>query len=108
MVNRRAQEQAFPTAKSYAPIFKRSEGCLQIAAGVPTPKVAIKIRILTQWLVAHCFKITTPCGQFEKSSLLCAPPSAFAPCSAVWFFSTPPLGAFSLPPPLPPPHDTLP
>jgi len=69
MVNRRAQEQAFPTAKSYAPIFKRSEGCLQIAAGVPTPKVAIKIRILTQWLVAHCCKMTTPCGQLEMSSL---------------------------------------
>jgi hypothetical protein len=39
MVNRRAQEHALPTAKSYAPIFERSEGFQQIAAGVATPKV---------------------------------------------------------------------
>ena len=48
MIDRRAQVQAFPTAESYAPIFKRSECFLQIAAGVCTPKVAVKIHILTQ------------------------------------------------------------
>jgi hypothetical protein len=47
MINRRAQVQAFPTAKRHAPIFKRSECFLQIAAGVRTPKVAVKIHILT-------------------------------------------------------------
>ena len=50
MVDRRAQEQAFPTAKSHAPVFKRSEGFLQFAAGLPTPKIAIKIRMLMQRL----------------------------------------------------------
>jgi hypothetical protein len=47
MIDRRAQVQAFPAAKSYAPIFKRSECFLQIAPGVRTPKVAVKIHILT-------------------------------------------------------------
>src|SRR5580704_4599154 len=53
MVKRRAQEQAFPTAKSHAPIFKRSEGFLQFAAGLPTPKIAIKIRMLMRRLFVH-------------------------------------------------------
>ena len=69
MVNRCTQEQAFPIAKVNATIFERSEGFLQIAAGVPTPKVAIKIRILTRWLVGHRCKMGTPCGQLEMSSL---------------------------------------
>jgi len=69
MVNRCTQEQAFPIAKVNASIFERSEGFLQIAAGVPTPKVAIKIRILTRWLVGHRCKMGTPCGQLEMSSL---------------------------------------
>ena len=47
MINRRAQVQAFPTAKSHAPIFKRSECFLQTAAGARTPKVAVKIHIRT-------------------------------------------------------------
>jgi hypothetical protein len=47
MVNSRAQEQAFPTAKSHAPIFKCSECFLQIAVGVRTPKVAVKTHIRT-------------------------------------------------------------
>jgi hypothetical protein len=45
------------------------QGFLQTAAGMRTPKVAIKIRILTQWLVAHRCKMRTPCGQLEMSSL---------------------------------------
>jgi hypothetical protein len=36
---------------------------------VSTPKVAIKIRILTRWLVAHFCKMRTPCSQLEMSSL---------------------------------------
>jgi hypothetical protein len=69
MVNCRAQEQAFPIAKSYAPNVERSEGFLQTAAGVRSPKVTIEIRILPRWLVAHRCKIWTPCGQLEMSSL---------------------------------------
>jgi hypothetical protein len=47
MVKRCAQEQALPITKENAPVFERFEGFLQIAEGVPTPKVAVKIHILT-------------------------------------------------------------
>jgi hypothetical protein len=60
MVNRCAQEQAFPIAKLNASIFERSEGFLQTAAGMRTPKVAIKIRILTQRLFAHWSRMGPP------------------------------------------------
>jgi hypothetical protein len=69
MVNRRAQEQTFPIAKSYAPNFERAEGFLQTAAGVRSPKVMIEIRILPRWLVAHRCRLVTPCGHLEMSSL---------------------------------------
>jgi len=45
------------------------QGFLQTAAGMRTPKVAIKIRILTRWLVAHRSKMGTACGHLEMSSL---------------------------------------
>jgi hypothetical protein len=69
MVNRRAQEQAFPIAKVNASIFERSEGFLQTAAGVRSPKVAIEIRILPRWLFAHRSRMGTSCGRLEMLSL---------------------------------------
>jgi hypothetical protein len=69
MVKGRTQEQSFPAAKSYTPIFECSEGLLQIATGVRAPKVAIEIRILFRRLVAHCCMMLTPRIELEMSSL---------------------------------------
>jgi hypothetical protein len=42
MVKRCAQEQALPITEENARIFERIEGFLQFAAGLRTPKIAIK------------------------------------------------------------------
>jgi len=69
MVNRRAQEHAFPTAKRNAAAFERPEGLLQIVVGAPTPKLAIEIWIIARQLILHRCRMVTPCGHWEMSSL---------------------------------------
>jgi len=53
MVKCCAQEQTLPITVGNAPIFERFEGFLQFAAGLPTPKIAIKIRMLMRQLFVH-------------------------------------------------------
>jgi len=53
MVKRCAQEQALPITEENASIFERIEGFLQFAARLPTPKIAIKIRMLMRRLFVH-------------------------------------------------------
>ena len=53
MVKRCAQEQALPITEENSSIFERIEGFLQFAAGLRTPKIAIKIRMLMRRLFVH-------------------------------------------------------
>ena len=53
MVERCAQEQALPITEGNASIFERIEGFLQFAAGLPTPKIAIKIHMQMRRLFVH-------------------------------------------------------
>jgi hypothetical protein len=69
MVKRCAQEQALPITEENASLFERFEGLLQFATGMPPPKVAIKIRILTQRLFVHWSMMGAPDGHLEMSSL---------------------------------------
>ena len=57
MVKRCAQEQALPITEENASIFERIEGFLQFAARLPTPKIAIKIRMLMRRLFVHCSRM---------------------------------------------------
>jgi hypothetical protein len=57
MVKRCAQEQALPITEENAPIFERFEGFLQFSAGLPNPKIAMKIRMLMRRLVVHGSRI---------------------------------------------------
>jgi hypothetical protein len=69
IVNCRAQEQAFPTAKSQALTFERPERPHYGAVGLPAPKQAIEIQIGTRQPVAHHSMMAVPCGHLEMSSL---------------------------------------